>query len=140
MTASRVDIVPSKDIAPEEFAALMAAVGWGDEADYSTVVIQRSLAAYPFIAHARDAKGTLVGYVSAFSDGAFSAFVGELVVDPRVQRQGIGRRLMQAVEGYANGVPVYVHPFVDQEDIFIRLGYGRAQRQASVLFKRTQAA
>ena len=34
MSANPVSIVPSKDIAPEEFAALMAAVGWGDEADY----------------------------------------------------------------------------------------------------------
>jgi predicted N-acetyltransferase YhbS len=140
MTSQEIDIVVGKDIAPAEFAALMASVGAGEEAAYSPEVIQRSLAAYPFVAHARRSDGTLVGYVSAFSDGAFSTFVGELAVHPTIRRRGVGRCLMQAVETYANGVPVYVNLFSEEETFFARLGYRRSRRPMSVLFKHTRRA
>jgi GNAT superfamily N-acetyltransferase len=138
MTSEQIDIVVGKDITPVEFAALMASVGAGEEAAYFPEVVQRSLAAYPFVAHARRSDGTLVGYVSAFSDGAFSTFVGELAVHPTIQRRGVGRRLMQAVETYANGVPVYVNLFREEETFFGKLGYRPSQRAMSVLFKHTR--
>ena len=52
-------IFEDKNITPAEFAQLMAAVGWGDAAGYDPELIQRSLAAYPFIAYARDDAGNL---------------------------------------------------------------------------------
>ncbi|MBI2923070.1 MAG: GNAT family N-acetyltransferase [Planctomycetes bacterium] len=140
MPAPAIRIVLDKSVTPAEFATLMAAVGAGKAEDYSIPAIERSLAAYPFVAHARDAAGRLVGYVSAFCDGAFSTFVGEIAVHPDRQRQGIGRQLLQAVETYANGVPVYVNPFADHEEAFLRIGYRRARRPSTVLFKRTKSA
>lgn len=134
-----IEIVSDRNVAPGEFAELMASVGAGKAEDYSPAAIRRSLVAYPFVAHARDASGRLVGYVSAFCDGAFSTFVGEIAVDPRVQRRGIGRKLLGAVEKYAGGVPVYVLPFADHEEVFLKMGYRRARRPSSVLFKRTRA-
>jgi hypothetical protein len=71
-------IVTDKDIRTGEFALLMESVGYGRAGHYAADVIERSLAAYPLVAHARDIDGRLVGYVSAFSDGAFSTFIGEL--------------------------------------------------------------
>jgi GNAT superfamily N-acetyltransferase len=117
-------IVADKDIRPGEFALLMEAVGYGRAGHYAADVIERSLAAYPFVAHARDARDELVGYVSAFSDDdAFSTFIGELVVDPHVQRRGVGTRLLEAVEARFAGVPVFIHPFVDVQAFYLARGY-----------------
>jgi GNAT superfamily N-acetyltransferase len=135
-TAIRV----SKEIESLEFAALMSAVGWGQIADYPSEVVRRSLTAYPFVAHARNTQGQLVGYVSAFSDGAFSAFIGELVAHPSVQRYGVGSRLLEAVESYCKGIPVYAKPFADVEEFFLKQGYRRATRAMSVLFKLNRPA
>jgi GNAT superfamily N-acetyltransferase len=113
----------------------MASVGWGHEAGYDAVSIRRSIEAYPFVAHARADDGSLIGYVSAFSDGVFSVFLGELVVHPEFQRQGIGSRLLHAVESYYAGVPVYVKPFADQRQFFERNGYSLPRRPMAVLSK-----
>lgn len=113
----------------------MASVGWGNEADYDPASIQRSLAAYPFVVYARDEAGQLVGYVTAFSDGAFSTFIGELVVRPEAQRRGLGSALLQRVEEQYPGIPVYVQSFADVEGFFQRRGYRARKRPQSVMFK-----
>src|SRR5512135_1957311 len=66
MEGSGIGVTVGKEIAPEELAALFGSVGWGEARSYSMDVILLSLASYPFIAHARDQGGRLVGYVSAF--------------------------------------------------------------------------
>ena len=138
MESSGVHVTASKNVAPDEYASLMGAVGWGTAAAYSPEAIQRSLDAYPFIAHARDERGLLVGYISAFSDGAFSTFIGELVVHPAAQGRGVGRRLLEAAEAYAKGVPVYVKPLAEKEGFFLRQGYRKSKGIGAVLFKRNQ--
>jgi GNAT superfamily N-acetyltransferase len=125
-----------KQVAPEEFVSLMIAAGWGDQTSYDSAQVRRSIESYPFVAHARADDGLLVGYVSAFSDGAFSVLLGELVVHPDFQRQGVGSRLLRAVESHHPGVPVYVKPFVDQQTFFERNGYSLPRRSMAVLFKR----
>ena len=135
MEASDISVIVGKEIAPEELAALFGSVGWGEASDGSSEPIRQSLASYPFIAHARDQAGRLVGYASAFSDGAFSTFLGELVVHPEAQRLGVGRKLLAAVEAYAGGVPIYVKTFDDQAEFFRKQGYRTASRPMSILFK-----
>ncbi len=129
--AVRVD----KEVTAVEVIGLMAAVGWGVASAYDETSVARSIAAYPFVAHARDGVGRLIGYATAFSDGAFSVFIGELVVHPSARRRGVGSRLLAAIDRYAAGVPIYATPFADGEGFFLRRGYRRAQRPMSVLFK-----
>jgi len=112
----------------------MRSVGWGN--DYTGDLIQKSLAAYPFIAHARTDTGQLVGLVSAFSDGAFSTMLGELVVHPDWRRHGIGRRLLQAVETSFMGVPVYVKPLGEAASFFASCGYKLPSTPMQVMFNR----
>ena len=131
-----VTIIRDRHVSANEFALLMGAVGWGSSAAYDRSAIERSISSYPFIAHARAESGTLVGYVSAFSDGAFSVFLGELVVHPQFQRQGIGSRLLGTVESHYGGVPVYVKLFVEQQRFFERNGYSQPSRAMTVLSKR----
>jgi GNAT superfamily N-acetyltransferase len=133
---TQIDIRCDKHVTSEEFARLMSAVGWGDEAGYDLARVRRSIEAYPFVAHARAEDRSLVGYVSAFSDEVFSVFLGELVVHPAFQRQGIGSRLLRTVESRYAGVPVYVKPFAEQQPFFERNGYARPRRAMAVLYKR----
>ena len=120
-----------------EFSSLMESVGWGN--DYPEALVLRSMAAYPFIAHARSMDGKLWGYVSAFSDQAFSTMLGELVVHPDVQGQGIGRALLLAVEQAFPGIPVYVKPLGQAKEFFLACGYKSPASEITVLFKRNTA-
>ena len=104
---SSFKVISDKNVAPKEVANLMASVGWGKETNYDAAEIERSLSAYPIIAYCRDSEGVLVGYVSAFTDGAFSTFVGELVVRPSHQHRGIGSSLLAHVVEKCRGVPIY---------------------------------
>lgn len=115
-----------------EFGQLMHAVGWGN--GYTDDLVQRSLAAYPFIAHARLNNGDLIGYVSAFSDCAFSTMLGELVVHPHWQRHGVGRALLKAVEQRYSRVPVYVKAMCAATEFFSSCGYRRSSEPMQVMF------
>jgi GNAT superfamily N-acetyltransferase len=130
---SSFEIFSNKNIKPAEFANLMASVGWGNESDYDDTRIETSLSAYPIIAHCRNADGLLIGYVSAFTDGAFSTFVGELVVRPSYQRQGIGSALLKLVTERCRGIPIYATPFQDTEAFFRDRGFRVPKRLMSAL-------
>jgi ribosomal protein S18 acetylase RimI-like enzyme len=114
----------------------MSSVGWGTESAYDDQAIEQSLSAYPFIAHCRDSAGALIGYVSAFSDGAFSTFVGELVVHPEFQRNGIGTELLRLVVERYSGVPIYATPFEDVQEFFLERGFRIPKRTMSVVSQR----
>jgi GNAT superfamily N-acetyltransferase len=122
-----------KEISALEYSSLMESIGWGS--DYSQELVQRSLAAYPFVAHARSESGVLWGYVSAFSDHAFSTMLGELVVHPSAQRKGIGHALLSAVEKEFTGIPIYVKPLGEAKHFFVACGYRAPATEMKVLFK-----
>lgn len=129
----RYQISSDRTVSWQEFAELMASVGWGD--GYDGMTFERSNTAYPLVVHARSDEGLLLGYVSAFSDGAFTTMLGELVVRPAAQGAGIGRALMRAVESAYPGVPVYVKAMGDAKRFFEACGYRRPAREMTVMFK-----
>ena len=133
------EIHTDKNIEPSELANLVASVGWGDETDLKPEILLRSIAAYPLVAHCRDASGLLVGYVSAFTDGAFSSFIGELVVRPQFQRRGIGSALLALIVEKCRGVPIYGTPFEDTRDFFLERGFRVPKRAMSVVSMRNAA-
>lgn len=138
-TTSEFAIHANKDIEPLEFANLMASVGWGEEAGYRYEDILRSIAAYPLVAYCRDEHGLLVGYVSAFTDGAFTTFLSELVVRPQFQRMGIGSALLAWVVEQCRGVPMYGMPLDDNRDFFLARGFRVPKRAMSVVSMRNAA-
>ncbi len=111
----------------------MVAAGWGERDEASFL---RSYRAYTLVAHARWDGGSVVGYVSAFSDGAFSTLLGELVVHATVQGRGIGRALMQQVEKTFPGVPIYVKAMGEAKHFFAACGYREPKAQVTMMFKR----
>ena len=112
--------VESRSVAPEELNALFLDVGWGRHA---TARLQLSIDAYPFVAHARTGAGTLVGYVSAFSDGVFSTMLGELVVHPAHRRHGVDAELLARVEARFPHAPVYIKALGESKHFFMARGY-----------------
>jgi len=117
----------------QELAALFEAVGWGNDHDAET--LQRAMRAWPLLVHARDTQGRLVGYLSAFSDGAFNTLLGELVVHPDARSQGIGRAMLAVVEREYAGVPIYVKALGEAKTFFQACGYRVPGREMTVLFK-----
>ncbi len=130
----RYTICIDKHISAAEYSALMESVGWG--AGYQEDDVRQSINAYPFIAHARSAAGEMVGFVSAFSDGAFSTMMGELVVHPAAQGHGVGRALLKAVDSAYPGVPVYAKPVnAAAAAFFLACGYRVPKAPMHVLVK-----
>ena len=120
----------------QEFGHLMASVGWGS--GYDEASFELSHRAYPLVVHARAGSGALLGYVSAFSDGAFTTMLGELVVHPDAQGSGIGRALLSAVEAEFPGVPVYVKALGNAKRFFEACGYRSPSEEMTVLFKKAR--
>jgi GNAT superfamily N-acetyltransferase len=139
MSTNGFEIHADKNIEPAELANLMASVGWGDAADYQPEMLLRSMVAYPLVAHCRDASGQLVGYVTAFTDGAFSTFIGELIVRPQFQHRGIGSALLELIVEKCRGVPIYGTPFEDTRDFFLARGFREPKRAMSVVSMRNAA-
>jgi len=132
-------ICEDKNIESHELANLFASVGWGDDPDYQPEIISRSIAAYPLVAYCRDSNGLLISYVSAFTDGAFSTFIGELVVRPQFQRKGIGSAMLELIVKKCRGVPIYGTPFEDDQSFFLKRGFRVSKRAMSVVSMRNAA-
>jgi GNAT superfamily N-acetyltransferase len=133
------ELFTDKNIKPDELLDLLVSVGWGKESDYDFDVLARSIAAYPVIVYCREKNGWLVGYVSAFTDNAFSTFIGELIVRPEFQRKGIGSSLLTYVVEQCKGVPVYATPFEDTQEFFLERGFKVPKRFMSVVSMRNAA-
>ncbi|MBK9183786.1 MAG: GNAT family N-acetyltransferase [Ignavibacteria bacterium] len=93
-----------------ELCALYDAVGWeGNQPE----ALDISIAAYPCTFTVRNEDGTLIGYLSAFSDEVLTTMIGELIVHPMHQRTGIGSALLRRLREqyprpsiYANVLPL----------------------------------
>lgn len=132
------EMFTDKSIAAEEFAVLMDSIGWGSKHHYDLDEIRNSIESYTFVAHIRSHSGELVAYISSFSDGAFSTFIGELAVHPSCQSKGLGKELVNAVENQFKGVPIYAKPFESEKEFYIQQGYTEPKRPMVVVSKRNQ--
>jgi GNAT superfamily N-acetyltransferase len=124
----------NKDVTAEEYAQLARSVGWGSEEDSKLFVV--SNAAYPLVVHARETSGLLIGYLSAFSDGAFSTMLGELIVHNQFQGHGVGRAMLEVVEKQWPGVPIYIKALGEAKHFFKACGYKVPLAEMTILFKR----
>lgn len=88
---SYTDIPP----APAAFKALYDTTGWGP-ATRQLAFYEQSLAG-SWTSCAAYAGDQLAGYARVISDGKLHAFVTEMIIHPDFQRQGMGRRLLDAL-------------------------------------------
>lgn len=117
------EIRASRDIVPEEVAALMHACGHPDAARADLAAIERALDTYTLVLHARAPDGALAAYASAFCDGVFAAWVADLLVDPRWRRHGIGSRLVRGLETRMPDVTLRFAAPASAQGFLARLGY-----------------
>lgn len=112
-----------KNINYSEYTDLMIAVNWGSKDDYKYELFKQTINNYPFIAYARDLSGKLIAYLSAFSDKAFSTFIGEIVVMPQYQKIGIAKDLLEFLIQNYSDAPIYCQVDAINEEIFAKLGF-----------------
>lgn len=79
-----------------ELLTLYAAVGWTSYTERPTVLV-RALENSSFVVCARASSGVLLGLIRIVSDDVSICDVQDLLVQPGVQRSGVGRALMEAV-------------------------------------------
>ena len=77
-------------VAPGELAPFF--VGWSDPPDDDRR--RRILAAADEVVIARDGDGSLVGFATAITDGAFAGYIPLVEVVPSHRRRGIGARMV----------------------------------------------
>ena len=83
------EVMRQADIPPRAVQDLREAVGWDRSEGTTARVLAQSYAHFSIT----DASG-LVGFLRVVSDGVDDAYLGDLMVHPRLQRKGLGRALI----------------------------------------------
>ncbi|WP_070964131.1 GNAT family N-acetyltransferase [Vibrio sonorensis] len=72
----------------------------------------------------------LIGMGRVVGDGACNFEIVDVAVDPSYQKQGLGRIIMEKIDGYLAGVALegsYVSMIADQPEFYQALGYRLTQ-------------
>lgn len=82
-----------------EYRQLCESVGWGQVMNFEAAV-----EALPRSLHAVVAcrNGAAIGMGRIVGDGAIFFYIQDVAVDPRLQGQGIGRRILEALVGWVH--------------------------------------
>ncbi len=75
----------------------------------------------------------LLGIGRMISDGAMNSMIYDLVVDPSLQKAGIGKAIMSALIGAAPGTRIYLGATFGNEAFYYKLGF-RKHRTAMGLY------
>lgn len=95
---SDITLAQEAHLTPEAFRQVLLESGLGTTRPVDDPErLRRMLAGAALVMTARDAQGRLVGVARCLSDGAWVAYLAELAVSDRVQGQGVGKALLQAV-------------------------------------------
>lgn len=91
-----IEIRTSDRIERNEVLALYTANEWSsaDKPDQLLAALSNS----HFLVTAREQDGALVGLANAISDGHLVVYYPHLLVHPHRQKQGIGRKMMEAMQ------------------------------------------
>lgn len=90
-------IIETKPTA-KQWMELRASVGW---ASFPYDIAEKSLSSTPYCVCAFD-DGRLVGMARVLGDGVFTFYIGNVMVAPDRQREGIGQAIMQVIMEYVD--------------------------------------
>ena len=115
-THERVDLA--------QLAELYRSVGWNDRASEPERIaeaVRNSL----WIVTAWE-SGKLVGFCRAFSDGAFTAYVGDVLVNPTHQGRGVGRELVRRLMADRDRIAFVLKAAPPVQPFYAKLGFAPA--------------
>ena len=108
-------------VTPEQVEAVYESVGFGWS--YKPLPLERLFGPGVFGFFALDRQdGRLVGLLRALSDDLSVTWIAEVCVLPSHQRQGIGARLMQALNERFPAHAIYAEPFTHNVDFITKQG------------------
>ena len=120
------------DYAPEALEELFLSVDW--ESGRHPQKLAEALRNYETVIAAWDGK-RLVGMLCAMDDGVMTAYVHYLLVDPRYQGKGIGRRLIElAKEKYRGYMKIVLAAYNDAVDFYISCGFKTDEGETPMYF------
>lgn len=85
----------------QQWMSLRQSVGW---ATFPPEAVQRSLEATLFCVCAFDTDGELIGMGRVLGDGVISFYIGNVMVRPDRQGEGIGSAVMQRINAWVESV------------------------------------
>jgi predicted GNAT family N-acyltransferase len=109
---------------PGQWMELRASVGW---ASFAEDIAQKSLDATPFCVCAVEGDA-LIGMGRVLGDGVFSFYIGNVMVRPENQGDGVGRAIMEEIMAYVdeNAIPGAIASLLaikGKEDFYTRFGF-----------------
>ncbi len=107
----------------QEAVKIYAGLGWGKFQDYNLESWKKAFDNSNFIV-AYDEK-ELVGFVRLISDGFQDTQVLEFAVSPKYQHQGIGKRLIEALNDNWGHTDIYCNTVDKNTDFFLNNGFKR---------------
>jgi GNAT superfamily N-acetyltransferase len=123
-----------KSVGPAEAAALYISLDWGTAKTYATARMKRSLANCDIVVAARNEHGELVGLARALSDFAIDTKILDMAIDPDYQRQGLGKKMMRAIEKRARGTTVYCE--AERKNFGFAAACGYKKRKGLAVFRK----
>ena len=125
-TADRLSLTLDRRPSVTELSRLLLAVGWDPRTDHPDR-LERSEAGSTIVVTAWDG-GRLVGHARALSDGAMTAYASMVLVHPRWQALGVGRRLMDALLVQTDGLRIALSAANGLAEWYEELGFERDPR------------
>lgn len=110
----------------EQWMALRESVGW---ATFDHEAAEKSLMATEFCVSAFE-DGELIGMARVLGDGVICFYVGNVMVHPDRQREGIGREIMEEIMAYldahaAKGAIASLLSIAGKEEFYMQFGFVR---------------
>lgn len=111
---------------PAQWMALRESVGW---ATFPDEAVEKSLAATTFCVCAFD-DGELIGMARVLGDGVICFYVGNVMVRPDRQNEGIGRDIMNEIMAWvelhaAPGAGASLLAIAGKEEFYEQFGFSR---------------
>jgi len=125
-TADRLVVTLDRRPTLAELTRLLLAVGWDPRTAHPDR-LETSTAASTEVVTAWD-RDRMVGHARSLTDGAMAAYVSMVIVHPRYQALGVGRRLMERLLDGHDGVRFHLSAAMGMGEWYARLGFEPDER------------
>jgi len=128
---SEIDYSVSGELLPDELGELLDLVDLPLAISYTPKELAQLIAGSTAYVTARH-SGDLVGFGRILSDGAATAYINDMSVHPKYQRQGIGQRILELLMHVAGDVSsIYLYTNT-ADSLYIRNGFQPSEKRLYV--------